>query len=235
MKLSQVIRDYFTFNRQEQRGLFVLIAILLCLVAFNLIMKEIRSGQPVDFSMFDKEVMAFESAMKRMDSIKAGEKKSRYLNYPLKYKQRSYDSLNSHPVPAREILIIELNSADTFDLQRLNGIGPAFARRIVRYRERLGGFTDKSQVREVFGMDTARYDLISGHLTVNPDSVHRINLNTVTFKELLSHPYFPFEITKAIMMYRKDHKQFRDISELRNIPLIDDSVFMKINAYLEVH
>lgn len=234
MKYSQIIRDYFTFNRKEQRGLFVLISILLGLVIFNMTMKEVNSRQPADFSLFDKEVAAFENAMKKMDSLKEKEKRERYARYPVIFNDKGFDSLKSHPVPAKEIFLIELNSADTFDLQRLKGIGPAFARRIVRYRERLRGFTDRSQVMEVYGMDTSRYNLIADHLTVNPDSVHRIELNTVTFKELLSHPYFPFEITKAIMMYRKEHKLFRDISELRTIPVINDSVYKKISAYIQI-
>ncbi|MCX6268616.1 MAG: helix-hairpin-helix domain-containing protein [Bacteroidetes bacterium] len=70
--------------------------------------------------------------------------------------------------------MVELNSADTFELQQLRGIGPGFARRIVNYRERLRGFYDKKQVLEVFGMDTSRYRLIEKNLQVNPDSIHPI-------------------------------------------------------------
>jgi DNA uptake protein ComE-like DNA-binding protein len=66
------------------------------------------------------------------------------------------------------------------------------------------------------------------------DSVHPINLNTVTFKELLAHPYFPFLTTKAIMLYRKDHKVFRSITELKTIPIISDSAYRKMARYLKV-
>jgi DNA uptake protein ComE-like DNA-binding protein len=56
----------------------------------------------------------------------------------------------------------------------------------------------------------------------------------VTFKELLFHPYFPFEVTKAILLYRKDHKKFRSIEELKQVRIINDSIFRKIYPYLMV-
>jgi competence ComEA-like helix-hairpin-helix protein len=130
--------------------------------------------------------------------------------------------------------MIELNSADTFELQRLRGIGPAFARRIVKYRERLGGFIAASQLLEIWGMDTSKFNAIRDHLTVNPDSIHKIDLNTVTFKGLMSHPYFPFESTKAIMLYRKDHKRFTSVSELKKISIISDSAYRKMREYIRV-
>ena len=134
----------------------------------------------------------------------------------------------------KELIIIELNSADTFELQRLRGIGSSFAKRIVYYRQRLGGFTDKSQLLEVFGMDTVRYNGVKGNLIVNKDSIHKININDVAFKDLMKHPYFPFGITKAIILYRKDHKLFKNIGELKSIQGINDSIYGKLKVYVKV-
>ena len=93
--------------------------------------------------------------------------------------------------------IIELNTADTFDLQRLRGIGPSFARRITGYRARIGGYVKKEQLLEVWGMDSSRYEGIKRYLTVNPEKITQIKLNTATFKELLRHPYMPYELAKG--------------------------------------
>jgi DNA uptake protein ComE-like DNA-binding protein len=71
-------------------------------------------------------------------------------------------------------------------------------------------------------------------LTVNKDSVHPLDLNTVTFKQLLAHPYFPYGTAKAILIYRKEHQRFGDINDLRNIPGINDSVMEKIGPYIRV-
>jgi competence protein ComEA len=104
----------------------------------------------------------------------------------------------------------------------------------VNYRERLRGFHDKQQVLEVFGMDTARYQLIEHSLKVNPDSIHPFDLNTVTFKELLHHPYFPFAITKNVMIYRQKNKVFRSLDELKHIGGINDSIFRRMIIYLRL-
>lgn len=187
------------------------------------------ADKPVDFTGFEKEINAFEKELAKLDSQDFQDRQNKYGKFKTANFNGAYDTSRKFQ---KETIIIELNSADTFELQRLHGIGSSFARRIVKYRERLGGFLNKYQVKEVWGMDTARYNKISASLIVNPDSIHKINLNTVTFKELLFHPYFPFEITKAIMIYRKDHKKFNKLDELKSIPGIHDSTYKKIINYL---
>jgi len=54
-------------------------------------------------------------------------------------------------------LHIDLNEADSLELQYLPGIGPVFASRIVRFRESLGGFHHVSQLMDVYGFDSVRF------------------------------------------------------------------------------
>jgi len=234
MKISNAIKDYFSFNRKEQRGLFVLISILTGLIFADAFVSEVLPQKPVDFSEFAKEVAAFQKEIILMDSMDKLEKQKKYtMRYAGNFGTFS-DSGNGYKSQVKEIFIIELNSADTFELQRLRGIGPSFAKRIIKYRERLGGYLEKSQLLEIFGMDTAKYNGIKDHLTVNPDSIRKINLNSVTFKELLSHPYFPFEVTKNIMIYRKDHKKFTATEELLKVKNINDSLYRKMKPYVRI-
>jgi competence ComEA-like helix-hairpin-helix protein len=233
MKLSDIVKDYLTFNRMEQRGIFVLLTILFLLVIANQVVPIVVTPKPIDMSGFEKEITAFENQVRVADSIEELARKSKYKKFRSYAGSTGKDSSGFKPYP-KEVFVIELNAADTFELQRLRGIGPAFARRIVKYRERLGGFIAASQLLEIWGMDTSKYNAIRDHLSVNPDSIHKIDLNTVTFKGLMSHPYFPFESTKAIMLYRKDHKRFTSVSELKNISIISDSAFRKIREYIKV-
>ena len=234
MKYKELITDYFTFNRKEQRGLFVLITIVLLLLIANRVAPYVISQKPVDFSGFAKEIEAYEKELALYDSLDTKQKNKKYRGTIYGSTLNNSDTMKENMKSVKEIFFIELNSADTFDLQRLRGIGSSFAKRIVNYRIRLGGYLDKSQVLEVFGMDSIRYNGIKDHLTVNQDSIHRIDLNAVTFKELLYHPYFPFEVTKAIMLYRKDHKKFQNPEELKKIPIINDSIYRKIHPYVRV-
>ena len=234
MKFSAIIKDFFSFNRKEQRGLFVLVSILTGLIIADVFISQVLPQKPVDFSEFANEVAAFEKEIVLRDSIEKLEKHKKSPNRYSGYFGGNPDSANRYKSAGKEIFIIELNSADTFDLQRLRGIGPSFAKRIVKYRERLGGYREKSQLLEIFGMDIEKYNEIKDHLTVNPDSVRKINLNAVTFKELLAHPYFPFELTKNIMIFKKEHKEFRDIEELLLIKNINDSIYKKIKPYVRI-
>lgn len=233
MNITQILIDYFTFNRKEQRGILVLVSILFVLVVAYAVIPSVIPQKPPDFSQFENEISVFEKEMKMEDSLEnSRNQKKLYFRSGFRYMNKDSGGLGkSKP---KELIIIELNSADTFELQRLRGIGSSFAKRIVKYRERLGGFTDKSQLLEVFGMDTVRYNGVKGNLIANKDSIHKININNVTFKDLMKHPYFPFGITKAIILYRKDHKVFKNIGELKNIQGINDSIYGKLKVYVKV-
>ncbi|MEI7980282.1 MAG: helix-hairpin-helix domain-containing protein [Bacteroidota bacterium] len=231
---SQWVTEFLYYNRIERRGIAVMCIILFLIILVNVVIPAERLTPQMDVTSFEKEVSAFESAwQKAEDSVEAARlnKYGRFTNrgMPFPYDTSAVSEKNKKP----EILI-ELNAADTFDLQRLRGIGSSFARRIVGYRKSLGGFNDKMQLLEVFGMDSTRYNGIASHVWVNPDSVHPIDLNYVLFKELLKHPYFPFAITKAIMIYRQKNKRFKTPAELRQIEGITDSVFRKMETYLMI-
>ncbi|MFZ4563692.1 MAG: ComEA family DNA-binding protein [Bacteroidales bacterium] len=230
----QSVFNYLTFNRTEQRGIFVLCLVLSGLIISNAVIPSGTFQKPPDFSAFSKEITAFEAAWHRAADSDSIARKQKYLKYRNRFNGYRHDSLNSIFIKPKPVVMVELNSADTFDLQQLRGIGPSFARRIVNYRERLRGFSNKMQLLEVFGMDTARFAMIEPNLKVNPDSVKPIDLNVVTFKELLRHPYFPFPVTKNIMIYRQKNKNFKSLEELRKIDGVSDSLFRRMVVYLRL-
>lgn len=65
-------------------------------------------------------------------------------------------------------LLIDLNRAAQWELEALPGIGPVLARRIVDYRERLGGFTSKEQLLGVTGIGPKRYAAIKELVVIGP-------------------------------------------------------------------
>lgn len=133
-----------------------------------------------------------------------------------------------------ERIRVELNSADTSQLKMLYGIGSSFAKRIVKYRELLGGYLTKEQLLEVYGMDSARYLPIAECLLVDTTFRNRININTADFKTLLRHPYLNKNQTKAIINYRKQHGGYESLNELRKIHLINEETYLKTKPYLKV-
>ncbi|MBC7921903.1 MAG: helix-hairpin-helix domain-containing protein [Ferruginibacter sp.] len=127
----------------------------------------------------------------------------------------------------------DLNAVDTVALEKLKGIGPALSRRIVRYRERLGGFVQLAQVREVYGLDSAAVEEVLRYASLRAgDGVKRINVNVATAEELVRHPYFSPRLAAVVVAYRQQHGDFTDLASLAAIRLLDASTLRKLEPYV---
>lgn len=132
----------------------------------------------------------------------------------------------------REILVVELNTADSTMLDQLRGIGPAFASRIIRFRNRLGGFYNKEQLKDVYGMDSIRYAQIENQIIVDASSIKRLNVNVATFEELRNHPYLSFKQINALIQYRKQHGNYSSAGDLKKVLIMNEEIIRKIGPYL---
>lgn len=120
---------------------------------------------------------------------------------------------SSQPPP----IMIELNTADSLDLLDLRGIGSVFSSRIVRFRERLGGFYHMEQLLEVYGMDSARMEGILPFIHVDKNLVKKININTIDESALRRHPYVDTKMAVLIIRYRDQHGPFHVFDDLLRI------------------
>lgn len=317
------IKDYFAFNRKEQRGLIILLGMLILSVLINLFLPQLVPDKEFDISPFQKEVSAFIASIDKIDSaedIKPQKFSDNYLedkgadltsfisspfNFDpndlseqqwinmgigakiarniLRYREkggtfrdkeglsRIYGMNDSvfailepyirikeiEKVPSSyyfndndkknytkpgnnftkykpDTLIIELNSTDSASLLACHGIGPSFAGRIIKYRELMGGFTNVEQIMEIRGMDTIRFNQFREQVTADPLLVRKIDLNAVTFKELLRHPYFEYYLVKAVFNFKDEIKAYDSVGQLRKIPVMYEELYEKIAPYLEV-
>ncbi len=131
--------------------------------------------------------------------------------------------------------VVEINSADSIELVGLYRIGPATASRIIDYRNKLGGFLKLEQLTEIWGFDEdVLYDL-NGKVTVDASKAIIHNVNTVSADELKTHPYFKYKLSNAIVNYRKQHGNFLKMDDLKNIVLINDSIYKRITLYLKLN
>jgi competence ComEA-like helix-hairpin-helix protein len=128
--------------------------------------------------------------------------------------------------------VIEINGADSARLTLIRGIGPSFARRIARYRERLGGFYSKEQLKEVFGIDDTKYAEIKDGITVDGRHITKLNVNTATFDQLRRFPYLSFKQMNAILEYHNQHGDYESVDDMRNIAILNDGILRKIGPYL---
>lgn len=139
---------------------------------------------------------------------------------------------NVPPAPTRQPLVVELNSADSTTLQLLHGIGPAFARRIVRYRERLGGFSSTEQLLEVYGFTPELLEHIRPYLRLDADQLQKINVNSMTLKQLIKHPYMDYYFARDLVNLRSHGVTFTSPDDLRAIPSCSDTMLNRLLPYL---
>lgn len=132
----------------------------------------------------------------------------------------------------KEPVMVSINTADTLELDKIKGVGAAFARRIVKYRERLGGFYNKEQLFEVFGVDTPKFIEIKDQVKIDIEGIKKIRINAVEFDDLKRHPYLTFKQMNAIIQYRKQHGYYKSIADLSKVLILKPETIQKIAPYL---
>jgi len=300
--MKQFLRDYFTFNRRERNGVFILLSVIMLLILCLSFADYFFTGGKINFSQFEKEIALFEAEQKRLEDSFALEKKNYFAssnapdadsaerfyfnpnnlseedwkrlglsgkqirvlkNYENKGgKFRTKEDVKKMYCISAELYaslepwirigeekntsyfkterqadkfqtdLIELNTADTTELKKLKGIGSAFAKRIVKFRDALGGFSKKEQLLEVYGLDKEKYDLISSKVKAEQSMVKKININSASADEMKKHPYIKWKLAQEIISYRNKNKKFSDLQELKKIILVDAELFTKLEPYL---
>ncbi|MDY6373291.1 MAG: helix-hairpin-helix domain-containing protein [Bacteroidales bacterium] len=210
------LKDYFYFTREERRGVVALLVVIAVLFGVRMFIV----GEP--------------------NNSVIGEPVNRLIEEPLSVNSpigRITDSPKYKPYTKRteREVMLELNSADTLQLQELRGIGPGFARRIVKYREKLGGYYAKEQLMEIYGFTEELYGKVAPHITVDASKIRRLDVNTLGIAELKQHPYISFYEAKAMVEYRnsKPSKRIDSIDELANLPDLKEN-WEVIRIYIKV-
>ena len=124
--------------------------------------------------------------------------------------------------------VLDLNVADTAELKRIPGIGSVLARRIVSYRQRLGGFSRVEQLQEIEHVDT----VVNKWFRVNGDSLRMLKVNHAGLDELRSHPYMNFYKAKAILEYRRKRGKIKGLSRLSLFEEFSEKDLERLSPYL---
>lgn len=154
--------------------------------------------------------------------------KERLTFFPSKkYFQNNFKNPQALPSNVK----ININEADSNALEALKGIGMGTAKRIVKYRDRLGGFISLEQIKEVWGMDSASYESLLKQVYTDA-TIHKININYADVSELAKHPYIGYSIAKLIVNYRLQHGKYNELKDLFNIHVMNEKIFSKIEPYI---
>ena len=137
----------------------------------------------------------------------------------------------AHPNLKSQFPVIEINAADSVTLLKIRGIGPSFASRIIRFRNRLGGFYKLDQLQEVYGIDSLKFSQIKDQIRVDADLIQKINVNTATFEQFKKQPYLSYKQINALIQYRRQHGNFKTIDDLKKIVVLNEEIIRKIEPY----
>lgn len=134
-----------------------------------------------------------------------------------------------YPVKIKPGEHIVLNTADTSQLKRVPGIGSGFARAIVRYGQRLGGYVSVEQLREI---DNFPEEAVAYFVVKHP-VVSRLNLNKLPLNRLRRHPYIGFYQAKTIVEYRRVHGKISSLDDLKLCKDFTPEVIARLRPYVE--
>ena len=306
--MKHFMKDYFTFNKRERNGIFILSSIILMLLFFYVIEAAFIPKEEIDYSSFEAEVDAYIQE-KRIynDSVESAKKKKftneiraeqlfyfdpntisekQWLKFGLNQRQcltiKNYlskggkfykkedirkiygiteslytqlepfivikESIKKEPVSIEAInsstifnkedrlkVEIELNTADSVDLIQLKGIGPVLASRMIKYRNKLGGFSNIEQLGEIYGITQELIQNIVDNVKINSLLVKKININTCNSVDLKLHPYINnWNIANSVVNYRNKHGLYKSIEDIRKLDLVNDELYIKLAAYLTI-
>jgi len=135
-------------------------------------------------------------------------------------------------VKPKQVLQLDINASDSSTLTMLPGIGDRLASRIVKYRNRLGGFVHVSQLLEVYGLQDSILDKITPMIFVAPSfSIEKIDINKIDYAMLTKHPYMTYSMAKIILAYRKAHGSINGVDEMYSIAGIPQDQLVKFLPY----
>ncbi|WP_223170378.1 helix-hairpin-helix domain-containing protein [Maribacter aquimaris] len=132
-----------------------------------------------------------------------------------------------------EIEVKDLNSVTANELKSIYGIGDKLSQRIVKFRNRLGGFLVNEQLYDVYGLEpeVVERTLVRFQVLKRPD-VEKININTASAKKLSKLVYIQKNVANRIINYRNDKGSIDSFDELLNIENFPIEKIDRIKLYL---
>ena len=136
--------------------------------------------------------------------------------------------VHHYPQKIAETAHVVLNTADTTELMTVPGIGPYFARKIVQYGQRLGGYVNVDQLDEIenFPAESKRFLVVEGA------TPQKLNVNKLTLNELKRHPYINFNQAKDITDYRRLHGPIKSLQDLRLLKDFPQAAIERLLPYV---
>lgn len=245
-RITYWLRSTFGFSQTEANGITVLIPLVFLIVLSSYYYEYyiINYNYPITGTPFVTEIhlKLKQKEEKEKETRDNRRKTSGYIKYETKrtdriksvYKRSGKKNTDRFKKKMPYVLpAFDINTADTTQLKRVKGIGKVLSARIVKYRDLLGGFVSKAQLKEVYGLKDSV--LISLDTLIFIDDGFQptvIAVNSASEYSLRKHPYISYSEAKAIAAYVFQHGRLHYPDDLLKIHVFDSAKVRRIQPYL---
>jgi len=229
-------RDFFTLNKSEQRGIFVLLLIILLLLFANLLLPGIFVHKKDDFSRYDRQVTRFLQAQKALSD-------SLHLKYLQKRGRLSLSQAEKllHPV-----------YFDPNHLSEKQGLQMGLTMRQIKtihhYLAKGGCFRKKEDLKKIRGLSATEYVILAPYIRIHSTcSVakkknkktrqqlrQKVEINSVDTTVLQQKLLLPSWLAARIVKYRHLLGGFYSCAQLREVYGMKPAVYHAIRNFVEV-
>ncbi len=234
---TEKLKELLSYSRREKNGIIVLMVFVIIIGSINLALPFLLNKPPIQVESLNidwgelQEVQVDSSEKKTSQFAESSEfefsaSENNYSDFKKQFETPNYtrkEAFNG---------IIEINTADTAQLMLLKGVGGYFAKRIIKYRDRLGGFFNVSQIKEIYNFPVELADQIAPQLSFNQSFIKKININSVVDSILDNHPYISRIEAKTLVAYRNKHGPFGNCDDLLKSITIQKEVSDRLCPYL---
>ena len=233
-----MLKEFFYLRKSDRK----VILTLLCVIAIALVVIFLTGGENSESNVLVTSD-SVPAKQNYRDSFRRQPYRDRtvYVRTKVVYRDTAFrrgkaladiehDSVVAHyQVKLKEGEHVVLNTADTTQLKMVPGIGSYFARKVVQYGQRLGGYVSVDQLDEIenFPLDAKDY------LVVENAQPHKLNVNSLSLNDLKKHPYINFYMARAITDYRRLHGPLKSLQDLRFSKEFPPEVITRLTPYVE--
>jgi len=189
--------------------------------------KELLKIYGID-SAFFKEIYPFIKVSKLPEKVV----KKPEMDSPIKPEKSESKNRKNYSEKIR-LQAFDINQADKAQLQKIYGIGPAYSKTIIKYRDFLGGFHSIDQLNEVYGLKKENLDSLKKYVFIDDSlNIRQLKINSFNTDSLVQHPYISYKEAHIIVNYRKQHGKYITAKDLLAIKVLDSSWIKKITPYI---
>lgn len=187
--------------------------------------------------LFVNSAKEFQTITKVSDSLL--QKISPYFKFPEwvqkknKEKKERLTFTTKTKMNISDISSTDINEATQYDFSLINGVDEYLSERIIKYRSKLQGFSIPEQLFEVWDLEKGVGTKILQTFSIQKKpTIIKTNINTASFKEILSNPYIDYELCIKIFDFKDEVAELQSISEIKNIEGFPLKNYNRIVLYL---